>query len=285
MRYFIENEVLKAEFDTFGAELRSVKNSSGFEFIWQAGEIWPRSAPILFPVVGTLKNHQYQFEGKTFEMTHHGFARDSEFEVLHQSAHSICFLLSSFGEPTKENYPFTFHFLVTYTLVENRLIQRFRVINKGEEAMPFSFGAHPAFNLQEGQQYEITFEKSEEALSYTIEDGLISEKMRSVIEKNTIQIAPDTFNEDALVFDKLQSNKVVLHNKEKSHTVSVTIQNFPYLGIWAKLNAPFVCIEPWVGIADFIDAQGDILHKKGMITLKVGEEFEREFRMVFWKEC
>jgi galactose mutarotase-like enzyme len=87
------------------------------------------------------------------------------------------------------------------------------------------------------------------------------------------------------VFDKLQSNKVVLQNKEKSHTVSVTIQNFPYLGIWAKPNAPFVCIEPWVGIADFTDAQGDILQKKGIITLKVGEEFERAFRMVFRKEC
>jgi galactose mutarotase-like enzyme len=285
VRYYIENDFLKAAFDTRGAELKSVQNKSGFEFIWQAGEIWPRSAPILFPVVGTLKNHQYQFEGKTFEMTHHGFARDSEFIVLHQSAHSICFLLSNYGEEPAENYPFNYHFLVTYTLSKNELIQKFRVINKGENHMPFSFGAHPAFNLQEGQQYEITFEKSEEALSYTIEDGLISEKMRAVIEKNTIQIAPDTFDEDALVFDKLQSNKVVLHNIEKSHTVSVTIQNFPYLGIWAKPNAPFVCIEPWVGIADFTDAQGDILQKKGIITLQIGEEFEREFRMVFWKEC
>lgn len=285
MRYYIKNDFLKAEFDTLGAELKSVQNQEGFEFIWQAEEIWPRSAPILFPVVGTLKNHQYQFMGKKYAMNHHGFARDSEFIVLHQSAHSICFLLSNYGEEPAENYPFHYHFLVTYTLSENELIQKFRVINKGESYLPFSFGAHPAFNLQEGQQYEIVFEKAEESLSYTIEDGLISEKMRAVIVKNTIKITPDTFNEDALVFDKLQSNKVVLQNKEKSHNVSVTIQNFPYLGIWAKPNAPFVCIEPWVGIADFINANGDILQKRGMVILPIGEEFEREFRMGFWKKC
>lgn len=284
MRYYIKNDFLKAAFDTLGAELKSVQNQEGFEFIWQAEEIWPRSAPILFPVVGTLKNHQYQFMGKKYAMTHHGFARDSEFIVLHQSAHSICFLLSNYGEEPAENYPFHYHFLVTYTLSQNELIQKFRVINKGQTQMPFSLGAHPAFNLQEGQQYEIAFEKIEDALSYIIEDGLISEKMRSVMEHNAIMIAPHTFLEDALVFDKLQSNKVVLQNKEKSHNVSVTIRNFPYLGIWAKPNAPFVCIEPWVGIADFTDAQGDILCKKGIITLKGEEEFEREFRMGFWKK-
>lgn len=282
MRYFIENDVLRAEFNSFGAELKSVKNKAGFEFIWQAGEIWPKSAPILFPIIGTLKNHQYQWKGETYPMTHHGFARDSEFVVLHQSAHSICFLLSTFEEPSKENYPFTFHFLVTYTLDGNQLIQRFRVINKGEDAMPFSVGAHPAFNLLPDEKYHLAFQKKENAKSYTITNGLISNEMRDVIHnENIISIEKHTFDEDALVFENLQSDEITLSNESGSHQVKVSIHQMPFLGIWAKPNAPFVCIEPWCGIADFETSNGTIEDKKGIQILPSGEEFCAEFLMEF----
>ena len=153
-RFRIHNEFLDVHVNQKGAELSSVKNKAAREFIWQAEHIWQRYAPNLFPIVGSLLDHQYVYEGTTYNLSHHGFARDLEFDVLHQSEHSICFILQQ-NQDTYQSYPFNFTLLITYTLNENTLEQAFRVINKDTKMMPVSFGGHPAFNVKAIDEYEI----------------------------------------------------------------------------------------------------------------------------------
>ncbi|MDG1045758.1 MAG: aldose 1-epimerase family protein [Bacteroidia bacterium] len=279
-RFRIHNEFLDVRIHRKGAELCSVKNTDQFEFIWQSGPVWQRHAPNLFPIVGSLLDHEYSYNSKIIQLTHHGFARDLDFDILHQSEHSICFILQQ-NQDTYQSYPFNFTLLITYTLNENTLEQAFRVINKDTKMMPVSFGGHPAFNVKAIDEYEIQFEYNEDVQANTLEGPYISDSKVDVIKGNKIPLNYLTFDRDALVFQDLKSDWVKLVHKSSTHAVKVDISDFPYLGIWSKPGAPFVCIEPWQGVADLVSHNKDISEKEGIILLETGKEIIKSFTMEF----
>lgn len=277
-KFTIRNSFLEVSIKKKGAELCSVINTNGTEFIWQAGEIWPRHAPILFPIIGSLIDQEYIIDGKVFPLKHHGFARDIDFEMLHQSEHSICLVLQQ-NESTKAHYPFDFTLLITYTLDKNVLKQTFRVINNAEDDLLVSFGGHPAFNADPIEDFEVYFEDDAFKSCNLLEGPYISLNKESVVQNNILDITKDTFSRDALVFEGLKSKHVVLRNAKSNYKVKVNISDFPYLGIWAKPGAPYVCIEPWEGLADLVDHDKNFRSKKGVVVVK--DEICKSFTMEF----
>lgn len=279
-RFIIKNEHLTVEIKKLGAELCSVKNREGTEFIWQAEEVWPRHAPNLFPAVGSLLDHEYIFNGKTYPLKHHGFARDMYFDMLHQSEHSIALVLQQ-TEETLKMYPFKFTLVKTYRLHENTLSQTFRVINDDKLKIPVSFGAHPAFNAMPITDFVIQFSEEEKVKSNTLEGPYISDKELDIIKEKQIVLTENTFDNDALIFQGLNSKKVSLASQTSNYRVEVDISDFPYLGIWAKPKANYVCIEPWQGLADYTSHNKKIEDKTGVVWVDVNQEISKTFAMKF----
>ena len=279
--FSIHNEFLKVRIKRKGAELCSVIGNDGTDFIWQAESVWPRHAPNLFPIVGSLLDHEYTYEGESYSLSHHGFARNLDFDMLHQSEHSICFVLQQSDE-TLQSFPFNFTLLITYRLDGNALKQIFRIINTGDSAMPASVGGHPAFNAKNIEDYEIVFGEDETVKSNQLSGPYINDEEVDVIKNRSIQLDKHTFDNDALIFQNLHSRFVSLKHKLSNHEVKVDISGFPYLGIWAKPGAPYVCIEPWQGLADYTSHNKNILEKKGIVTIEKEEELERSFTMEFY---
>jgi galactose mutarotase-like enzyme len=279
-KYSIQNKFLTVNINRLGAELCSVIDSEGTEFIWQADEVWPKHAPNLFPIVGSLLDHEYTYQGETYSLSHHGFARNKNFELLHQSEHSVCLVLQH-DEETLHSYPFKFTFLITYTLEANNLSQTFRVINDDDRTLPVSFGGHPGFNASPINDFEIIFSEKEFIKSNQLSGPYINENEIDIIQTDRISMDKTIFNNDALIFQGLNSKEVSLQKKNSTYAVKMNIDEFPYLGIWAKPGAPYVCLEPWQGLADYLDHNKNIEHKKGIVLLPFGEEIEKIFRMTF----
>ena len=280
--YTIQNECFEVTIKKKGAELCSVQAPCGFEYLWQAGEVWPRHAPNLFPVVGSLLDHQYEYEGELYDMSHHGFARNMDFDMLHQSEHSISFVLTHNAD-TLMSYPFQFMFLITYILAGDKLEQRFRVINTDSKDIPVSFGAHPAFNASPVSDYSIVFSDQENVRSNQLTGPYINDCEIDIIEGNIIRLDGHTFDNDALIFQGLKSKEVSLVHNKSDHKITMDISAFPYLGVWAKPGAPYVCLEPWQGLADFETHNKRIEDKKGVVLLTEGAELKKSFTMTFTK--
>ncbi len=285
--YSLKNSLLSVDIKPEGAELcciTSVKNDT--EFIWQADpNIWGSHAPNLFPVIGGMKDDCYLYEGKTFPMTKHGFVRKNEgFSIKKTSETDISFLLNSNAELYKM-YPFLFEFKISYSLTDNVLTINHQVKNLDRKPLYFSVGGHPAFKCplysdENYTDYNLEFEKTESSQSYVLnkESGLVTNRTKPVFINDTmIQLHGDLFNEDALIFKDLKSRKVTLKHKNKGAVLTVTFEDFPFLGIWAKPNAPYVCIEPWLGIADSETTNQKIENKEGIITLNAGKVFSASY--------
>lgn len=282
----LKNELLEIKIKSTGAELSSISSiKNKTEFMWQADpDIWGSHAPNLFPFIGALKNDRYLYDGKTFPMTKHGFVRNNEdFRAEKTSDIDISFFLNSNAELYRM-YPFQFEFKITYTLKDNILKISHQVKNLDTKTLYFSVGGHPAFKcpLYSGEDYtnySLDFEKTELSESYLLnmDNGLLTERTRSVFERNQIHLNGNLFNEDALIFKDLTSRKVTLKHKTKGAVLSVTFKDFPFLGIWAKPNAPYVCIEPWLGIADSETTNQKIEDKEGIIALNAGKIFNASY--------
>ncbi len=281
----IGNEFLKAKFQSKGAELISlIKKKTGQEYIWQANPShWARHTPVLFPFVGRLKNDQYFYEGKNYNMGQHGFARDKEFEIESQSDHSLVFLLKS-DEQTLENYPFRFELRLEYILTDQSLITRYHVKNVGTEMMYFSIGGHPAFKCAmtlagKRSDYHLLFNKEESSDTHLLEDGTFSGETDLVLQGDRLPITDSLFDRDALVFKDLKSTNVSLVSVDKKW-LKFHFQGFPYLGIWSKNNrSPFVCIEPWFGLADNQNHDGDLTKKEGILKLDPAKTFTCDYKI------
>jgi galactose mutarotase-like enzyme len=279
-QFIIKNEYLTVEIKKLGAELCSVIDKNGTQFMWQAEEVWPRHAPNLFPIIGSLLDHEYSYNGKTYPLSHHGFARNIYFDMLHQSEHSIALVLQQ-NDETFKMYPFSFTLIITYFLSKNSLKQTFRVINNDASEMPVSFGGHPAFNANPISEHSIVFDTNETNKSNTLQGPYISNVEYDIIKGNTIELNNHIFDNDALIFQNLDSKTVSLvHNNEK-YKVTIDISEFPYLGIWAKPKANYVCIEPWQGLADFVNHDKKIENKKGVVWIPVNQEITKSFTMTF----
>lgn len=292
--YYIENEFLEVGVEAKGAELVSLFNKDHeIEYMWGADpNFWGKSSPVLFPIVGGLKDNSYTFEGKKYNLPRHGFARDYVFEVEDHWDDGISFLLRS-DENTLKIYPFVFEFRIVYELYANLLSVTYHVTNLSEKDMYFSVGGHPAFAvpLTDDLTYEdfyLEFEEDETFHRWPLsEQGLILEEPEplfgekivddeSVVEETKIvPLTKELFYQDALVFKQLNSTNVILKSDKSEHSLRFDFAGFPFLGIWAAKNADFVCIEPWCGIADSVNHTQELTEKEGINVLAGGDVFER----------
>lgn len=275
----ISNTKISASINALGAELIRLEKDSK-NYIWTVDETyWNKTSPILFPIVGRLKNDTYRIENKTYELPRHGFARNLEFQIVNQTESSVVFVLESNSE-TLKNYPFEFELRLEYELDENELKMKYSVENKSEVTMPFSIGAHPAFTIEDSfSDYSLKFNQTEEFISYELDNeqfNAASKKIQS--EKGIINLNYTLFEKDALVFKHLQSNELTIL-KKKEPVLSVQFEGFPYLGIWTKPNAPFLCIEPWCGLADNRNHNGNIFEKEGINFLQAKETFSKTIKI------
>ena len=278
MNTTISNKILSASIKHAGAELFSLIDNQTKEYMWNGNpDFWPKHSPILFPIVGSLKDDTYNFSEKDYHLSRHGFARDKEFELIEKTESSATFSLS-YNEETLQKYPFKFELQIIYNLEENKLNIGYKVINKGETQLPFSIGAHPAFSLPEKfSNYNIQFEKEEQLEYSLLEDGLISNTTATLeTSNNTVSLNYKLFENDALVFKALESNTLTILENSKPY-LKVDFEDFPSLGIWTKENAPFICIEPWFGYSDTLEKYGDILKKEGIVLLEANQIFNAEF--------
>ena len=285
--YTLENNKLKITIKKIGAELckiSSVKDKR--EFMWNSNpEIWKGFAPILFPIIGALKNDTYIYDNQEFKMPKHGFVRKSEdIELFTQTKDILTFKLIS-NEKLLKIYPFNFEFFISYRLANNSIHITHTIKNCDSKPIYFSVGGHPAFKCpvyddENYNDYFLEFESLENAKTHllNLENGLVTSKTGSVLKKNKhIQLKHDLFNNDALIFKDLKSKKVTLKSKLYGSILSVSFKDFPYLGIWAKPNADYVCIEPWLGIADHEDSNQDLKNKEGILTLKPNDTFKASY--------
>ena len=273
----ISNGQLTVGVKTKGAELSSIRNAAGAEFLWQGNpEYWAGQAPVLFPIVGRLRNDEYELNGKTYSLLQHGFARKSVFTLVEKTDTSLTFELRDSAE-TRAVYPFSFSLQIIYRLSANRLAIEYLVKNTGGETLPFSIGAHPAFNLPAAPgECRIEFEKPETLLTHVLNNGLFHGETVPVLNnETTLTITKNTFDRDALVFHNTASSSVKLYAKNKT-AVTFEYPEFTQLGIWAKPGAPYVCIEPWFGYADSSEPYGSFTNKPGLINLAAGNTFSCE---------
>jgi galactose mutarotase-like enzyme len=274
----ISNSILTTEIKHLGAELCSLKDNLNKEYIWNGNpDFWGKHSPVLFPIVGTLKNNTYQHNDSEYHLSRHGFAREMEFKLIEKQENSAVFSLTA-SEETKEKYPFDFDLHLIYSLENKTLKIEYKVFNKGESKMPFSIGAHPAFDLPNNfENYSLAFETKDSLDYYLLEDGLISNATNELtLDKNQLHLNYKLFENDALVFKNIKSKSVTILENSKP-LLKVNYTDFPDLGIWTPPNAPFICIEPWFGYSDTVDKSGLLLDKEGIQVLEANEAFHSVF--------
>lgn len=276
MIYTIQNDNLSAKISSLGAELSAVSKDTK-NYIWEINDThWNKTSPILFPIVGQLKNNSYTINNQHYSLPRHGFARDYEFNVVYKTDTSVVFSLTE-NETTLAQYPFQFELQIGYTLEENKLIISYSVQNNSDEKMPFSIGAHPAISIPSNfENYALEFENDTQIETHELENGLFSGKTKTINTQNNLPLTYSLFEKDALVFKNLKSKYLTILHHNIPY-LKVNFEHFPHLGIWTKQNAPFLCIEPWHGYADSIDSEGNIFKKKGIQILNANEVFKTSF--------
>lgn len=280
----IHNDHIGIAVSSQGAELRQlIRRRDNAELLWQGDPAhWARRAPVLFPIVGRLKADQFTYHGQPYHLTQHGFARDMAFELTEREPHRLAYELHSRAR-TLDIYPFHFSLKITYELIENTLHITYLVVNTYSEPLYFSIGAHPAFNVPlhpqaQRSDYHLRFDQPETAHTQRLTDGLRNGLQALILDHtDTLPLTDSLFDQDALIFKDLQSTQVsLMHQQTPIWTFDFT--GFPYLGIWSKSRtSPFVCIEPWHGIADHIDHNGDFTHKEGVMHLAPREYFQCQY--------
>jgi len=288
----IENDWLKVEISNNGAEVRKVKHKKkGLDYMWTGDKAyWGRVSPVLFPIVGRLKEDRYQLDGKTYEMSQHGFLRDVIFEVDEQTPTDVSFSFESGGRYIHV-YPYDFKAIIRYILNGDTLVVRWEIINENKEEMYFSIGAHPAFRIpllenEIIEDYSLHFiaAANKNVMKYEIKDSLIHEK-GIANDLSMIQLTDSLFTHDALIYSNI--DQITLESNKSNHGVEVMFEEFPFVGVWSKYMdtdgkmAPFVCIEPWYGIADTYNTTGNLKKKFGINKLKPAESFQAKYKMKF----
>lgn len=291
MIYFIENENLYVRVNSLGAELWSIVNKlDGIEHIWQGDRtVWPRRAPTLFPYCGILKENQYALNGRIYESPIHGFARDLEHDVVQHDETSVTFLFSDSAE-TKKIYPFHFRLYTRFSLENNRLTQSFRVENASEGEMAFSIGYHTGYRLpfddsHSISSYSLVFEKKETPVRLLCDyDGLLTGKKEIFFENQQIIPLNDSLFPSSFILSDLKSDHVTIMEADTGKSVKIGIKGFPYVAIWSTPNkVNFVCVEPWYGLPDPNDTDGQFDKKPGILKLPAGGHFTCEMTVQIMK--
>ena len=292
MNHRLENDRLSITVADAGAELISIfDNVNNREILWQADETyWNRHAPILFPNVGKLNNNRYLYNGAKYESGQHGFVRDMNFTHLATSKSTIRHKLIQ-TEDTLRNYPFKFELNVIYTLEQNKVKVRWNVLNTGNEMMYFTIGAHPAFQVPilkntKRSDYQLIF-KERQKLEYCYiepETGtaLPDTKYEMKLHNGSCPITDHMFDKDALIFDEGQIEWAAIGYPDGTPYVGISSPGFPNFGIWSKPNAPFICLEPWMGRCDDKGFDKDISLKPGINKLKPEEMFDKGYEIIIF---
>jgi galactose mutarotase-like enzyme len=274
--FTLGNDTMTATVTAEGAELCSLKNAQGLELLWQAGEDWPRHAPLLFPIVGRLKNDELRHRGKIYPMTQHGFARDHRFDWAQREPTS-CKLQLRDNTATRARYPFGFRLSVAYALNGADLEIGLEITNTGDEMLPASVGAHPAFNwpLLPGlakQDYALVFSREEALPIRRLKDGLLRAAPEPTpVRGNRLALSERLFDDDAIILDRPASHSVRFAARSGPQ-VEVSWEGFRELGIWSKpKGAAFLCIEPWYGFASPADFDGEFKDKPGLMHIAPAE--------------
>ncbi len=275
----ISNSKLSAQIYCKGAELFSLKSlDNNQEYMWEGNpKFWEKHSPVLFPIVGTLKNNSYTYNDKHFQLLRHGLARNLNFSLIHAADNQAIFSLQS-SEETKKAYPFEFELQITYTLLDSKLELNYTIINNDKVAIPFSIGAHPAFALPNNfESYSLEFNQQETLNCFTLENDLVSDNSFEIaLENKKLQLDYSIFENDALIFKTVQSRAITILENNKP-LLKVAFNDFKNLGIWTKVGASFICIEPWLGYSDAVHATGNLLEKEGIQLVAVNERFECGF--------
>lgn len=272
----LSNDFLSVHIALKGGEVVSVCDiNKPYEYMWQANPaVWGRTAPVLFPVVGALRNQEVIIDGVSYPLPKHGFARDQAFEVLEHSPQSAVLKLVQTAA-TKALYPYHYTFLIGYHLKDRSLEVTYTLTNHDlNQALYASVGGHPGFNMPlDSGLCELLFDQEEVLNTQRIDQtsGLILRTIKPLGEKvRVLRLSPSTFDEDALIFYGLRSDTVTLRDPISQRRVSMSIKNCPRLGVWSP-QANFVCLEPWWGIADYHDASGHIEDKELIRRVEAGQ--------------
>jgi galactose mutarotase-like enzyme len=274
--YVLENEFLILSVNPIGAEISSIQSKvSGIEYCWSGDpNIWGSTAPVLFPLIGALKSNSYFYQEKLYSIPKHGFIRHNQKLEVKQSNNKIIFT-SLFDEDSLKMYPFEYKFEIEFRLNKSSIEVIHHVTNLDQkEPLYYAVGGHPAFNCPWNDQtkiedYYLEFEKNEtDERCLVTADGLIDNHTSPFLNNtNHIALSAKLFYDDALIFKHLKSRKVSLKSHKSNQAIEILFNDFNYLGIWAKPNAPFVCIEPWLGISDSVDSNQQLTDKEGILKL------------------
>ncbi|HDM9120789.1 TPA: aldose 1-epimerase family protein [Listeria monocytogenes] len=284
----LENEVLLVEMKTAGAELtRIFHKDTGLEYLWKAdSKFWGRHSPVLFPTVGRLVEDTYLVDGKPYHLGQHGFARDRDFQVVEQTEKSVRFELDA-DEDSLAVYPYKFKLSIIYTIEKNTVAVSYEVENTDNKRIYFSIGAHPAFNLPltDGttfEDYYLDFGTEENLETLCLEGPYRSGEIKKVVDEAAryLPLNYDLFKNDALIFEALKQKEMTIKSDKTPHFVKVSFPEFPFVGVWtAKAGTPFLCIEPWYGIADGAGESVELRDKGGIEHLEPEAVFASEYEI------
>ncbi|EAC5222246.1 aldose 1-epimerase family protein [Listeria monocytogenes] len=284
----LENEVLLVEMKTAGAELtRIFHKDTGLEYLWNAdSKFWGRHSPVLFPTVGRLVDDTYLVDGKQYHLGQHGFARDRDFQVIEQTENTVRFELDA-DEDSLAIYPYKFKLSIIYTIEKNTVAVSYEVENTDNKRIYFSIGAHPAFHLPltDGttfEDYYLDFGTEENLETLCLEGPYRSGEIKKIVDEPAryLPLSYDLFKNDALIFEALKQKEMTIKSDKTPHFVKVSFPEFPFVGVWtAKAGTPFLCIEPWYGIADGAGESVELRDKAGIEHLEPEAVFASEYEI------
>ena len=276
----LKNEQLTIRVAEKGAELQSVKDSDGREYMWQAGPEWPRHSPILFPIVCSVNEQTYRVDGSEYHLPRHGFARDMDFTLISQTQDKVTFALHE-SEETLKVYPYHFNLAITYRLEANKVHVIWHVENTDTREIHFQIGGHPAFNLPSGKVEGMIKLDCEEPIDIlrSYADGshdLVDVPLDA--DMGIIEISKSFFRNDSVKIHKSQTHRAMLMDTNGDPAVTVDYKT-PVCAFWSPFskNAPFVCIEPWYGIGDHRGFDGEFKDKPLMNHLLPGASFMSKY--------
>ncbi|KUG06571.1 aldose 1-epimerase family protein [Solirubrum puertoriconensis] len=285
--YFLENSRCRVQINEHGAELSSFvrHDLGGLEYVWQAdAAVWARHAPVLFPIVGRLPEDTYYHLGQTYKLPQHGFARDRAFALVEQSSTALRLRLTD-DEQSRQQYPFAFELTIGFRLHETTLRVSWEVRNPAaSEELLFSIGAHPAFRCpllpdEAFEDYVFRFDHAVQLERHLLQGGLLDGQTETVLDNaNELPLTYELFSQDALVLKHYDFTRIALASRRSERAVQMQFDGFPYLGLWTKgPGAPFVCIEPWHGIASSVGGPVELRDKEGILTLAPGAVFKASY--------
>ena len=289
MLHTLENGTLRITVDDHGAELKSITGiSDGTEYLFNGDpKWWKYTSPVLFPIVGKLVNGKYKVNNKEYSLPGHGFGRISDYNCIRKESDEVVFALE-WNEETLKSYPYKFRLEIAYILRDNRVEIMWTVKNLDDKIMYFSIGAHPALacpiiNGESFEDYYLRFNVPEKSSRILLDpSGPLTHDRIPTLDGTELDLNYDLFKGDALIFDDLKSDEVSICSRKSSKSITLQAKGFPFWGIWTpdKGGAPFICIEPWHGHADFIDFKGDISEKDGIRSLPAGESFDAGYSFI-----